>query len=74
MNNCDESVEKLIHGTPVTVDMQCTVLQVEETMERHGVTSVPVVDSNRKDCFGIISLKDIHHFHAAKKNAHVVRA
>lgn len=74
MDSCDESVEKLLHGTPVTVDMQWTVSQVEESMERHGVASVPVVDSNRKDCFGIISLKDIHHFHAAKKNAHAVRA
>src|ERR1035437_2159313 len=58
----------------VTVDMQDTVHGVEEVLNEPSLSSIPVIDHERHDCFGIISLKDIAHFHAAKKNAHAVRA
>ena len=58
----------------VTVDMQDTVLRVEEILNEHNLSSAPVIDRERHDCFGIISLKDIAHFHAAKKNPRAVRA
>jgi CBS domain-containing protein len=53
---------------PVTVDMQDTVERVEEVLAEHDLSSVPVIDSERRDCFGIISLKDIAHFNATKRN------
>ena len=58
----------------VTVDMQDSVHRVEEIMNEHSLSSVPVIDPERHDCFGIISLKDIAHFHAAGKNAQATRA
>ena len=58
----------------VTVDMHDTVLRVEEIFNEHNLSSAPVIDHERHDCFGIISLKDIAHFHAAKKNPRAVRA
>lgn len=58
----------------VTVDMQDTVHRVEEILNEHSLSSVPVIDPERHDCFGIISLKDIAHFHATKKNGKAVRA
>lgn len=58
----------------VTVDMQDTVHRVEEILNEHNISSVPVIDPEIHDCFGIISLKDIAHFHAAKNNAKAIRA
>ena len=37
----------------VTVDMQDKVLRVEEVLNQHNLSSVPVVDRERGDCFGI---------------------
>jgi CBS domain-containing protein len=53
---------------PVTVDMQDTVHRVEEILVEHDLSSVPVIDPERRDCFGIISLKDIAHFNATRRN------
>ena len=58
----------------VTVDMQDTVLRVEEVLNQHNLSSVPVVDRERGDCFGIISLKDVAHFRSAKRNPSAVLA
>ena len=58
----------------ITVDMQDTVLRVEEILNEHNLSSTLVIDREKHDCFGIISLKDITHFHAAKRNPRTVRA
>jgi CBS domain-containing protein len=63
-----------MHLAPVSVNMADTVLRVEEVMNEHNLSSVPVIDPVRGDCFGIISLKDIRHFHETKKNPRVIRA
>ena len=57
-----------------TVDMQDTVLRVEQALNENNLSSMPVIDSERCDCFGIISLKDLAHFHSLKKNPRTVRA
>ena len=67
-------IRAIMRTSPVTVGMQDTVQQVEAVLEEHQLSSVPVIDPVRQDCFGIISLKDIAHFHAAKKNPNAVRA
>lgn len=74
MNIFIQDISSIMQDTVVTVDMQDPVHKVEQLMEQHDVTSVPVTDANRKDCFGIISLKDIQHFHATGKSAWTVRA
>ncbi len=69
-----KTIGDIMHEAPVTVNMGDTVLRTEEVLEEHNLSSVPVIDPVRKDCFGIISLKDIRHFHALKKNPRVVHA
>lgn len=71
MNN---SVVEVMHASVVTVGMQDTVQRVEEVLNERNLSSVPVIDPARQDCFGIISLKDISHFHATKKNPKAVLA
>ena len=61
-------------GSLITVDMQDTVLRVEDVLNQHNLSSVPVIDPERRDCFGIISLKDIAQFRAAKRNPSAVLA
>lgn len=68
------AVGRIICASLVAVDMQDTVQRVEEVLNQHNLSSVPVVDPARGDCFGIISLKDIAHFHAAKRNPNAVLA
>lgn len=56
-----------------TVDTQDTVERVEELLNSHHVSSVPVVDS-KGIIFGLISASDLLHFHSAQKNPKAVRA
>lgn len=67
-------VGAIMHVAPVSVNMADTVFRVEEVLDEHNLTSVPVVDPVRKDCFGIISLKDIRHFHSTNRNPREIRA
>ena len=70
----ERNIFDIMTAGPVTVDMQDSVYRVEEVLNEHDLSSVPVIDPERHDCFGIISLKDIAHFHATKKNSRAVRA
>ena len=70
----NREISSILQQDPITVDMQDTVQMVEKTMEEHDVTSVAVIDADRRDCFGIISLKDIQHFHSMGRNSRAVRA
>lgn len=55
----------------ISVDMQDSVEKVEHILTSHKLSSVPVVDSAKSslmnECFGIISLADLAHFHHSKK-------
>lgn len=64
----------IMSASSATVAMDDTVLRVEEVLDQHNLSSVPVVDPARHDCFGIISRKDITHFHAARRNPRAVLA
>jgi len=68
------NIRGIMHAFVATVDMQDTVLRVEQALNENNLSSMPVIDSERHDCFGIISLKDIAHFHALKKDPRTVRA
>jgi CBS domain-containing protein len=74
IGSMEQKIFDIMTVAPVTVDMQDAVYKVEEVLNEHGLSSVPVIDPERRDCFGIISLKDIAHFNAAKKNSRAVRA
>ena len=56
-----------------TVDSEETIEKVEALVNRRKLSAVPVVDAQGA-VFGILSLLDLLHFHAAKKNPKAVRA
>jgi CBS domain-containing protein len=69
----DRPISYMMSKSAWTVDSEDTVERVEELLNSHRLSSVPVVDS--KDViFGIISASDLAHFHAARKNPRAVRA
>ena len=70
----DASIETIMQKYVISVAMQDTVEAVEQTLATRGLSSVPVIDPERKDCFGILSAPDLVRFHAAKQNPKVMRA
>lgn len=74
MDICKQEVSLFLRGPPAAVDMQVLVHEVEKLMEREDATSVVVIDAERGDCFGVISLKDIQHFHSVGRNPWATRA
>ena len=78
MNVITEKLKSAIKDIMVTsliaVDMQDSMHKVASTLHEHHLSSVPVVDSERQECFGIISLKDITQLNARKINLQAIRA
>jgi len=70
MNN---SISDIMTKSITTVDTEDTVEKVEDLLNAHRLSSVPVVDS-KGVIFGIISAPDIVHFHSARKNPKAIRA
>jgi predicted transcriptional regulator len=70
----DQPITSIMQHHIVSVGLEDTVHAVEEIMEQHNVTSVPVIDTDRHDCYGIISLKDIQHFHTKGGLSRATRA
>ncbi|MBI4986942.1 MAG: CBS domain-containing protein [Rhodocyclales bacterium] len=64
----------VMHACPVTVNMADSIDSVEAVLNAHKLSSVPVMDPEKGDCFGVISLKDINRLHAARNNAKTVQA
>ncbi len=56
-----------------TANTEDTIDKVEDLLNLHRISSVPVVDSEGV-IFGIISAPDLIHFHAERKNAKAIRA
>ncbi len=70
MNN---SISDIMTKSVTTVDTEDTVEKVENLLNAHRLSSVPVVDS-KGVIFGIISASDMVHFHSTRKNSKVIRA
>jgi CBS domain-containing protein len=68
-----EPIASIMTTDVVVVDNQDTIEKVEAEMNAKGHHCLPVGDS-AGNIFGVISLKDIESFHAAKKNPKIVRA
>ncbi|MBS1196919.1 MAG: hypothetical protein H6R18_704 [Proteobacteria bacterium] len=66
-------VSEVMTAAVVTVDTQDTLDKVEEVMDSHHLTSVPVVDS-KGVVFGVISACDLVRFHNMHKNLKSQRA
>jgi signal-transduction protein with cAMP-binding, CBS, and nucleotidyltransferase domain len=69
----DKPISYMMTKTVWTADTQDTVERVEELLNSHRLSSVPVIDSKGM-IFGIISASDLLHFHSARKNPKAVRA
>ena len=69
----DRPISYLMTKSVWTADCEDTVERVEELLNSHRLSFVPIVDS-KGVIFGIISASDLAHFHAARKNPKAVRA
>ena len=78
MKDLKKKIRAIMTKHVISVDMQDTIEKVEHILNSHKLSSVPVIDSARRsdlnECFGIISLRDLAHFHESKKNPTAVRA
>ena len=57
-NPLDHTVQDCISQPVITVNPDTTLAEVMNTMERHQIRRVPVVD-DREHCIGIIALADL---------------
>lgn len=69
----DKYIFSLIEADVTAVDIDDTVESVEVLLSKQGLSCVPVVTKDGK-CFGVISLSDLTHFHAIRKNSKAERA
>lgn len=69
----DEPISRFMAKTVETAALEDTAEKVEDLLNRHSLSAVPVVDKNG-GVFGIVSTADILHLHAAKKNPKAIRA
>ena len=70
----ESNVENIMTKSPITVEMQDTMASVNEVLNAHGLSCVPVIDPDKQDCFGIVSLKEVSRLKAKKINLQTVRA
>ena len=61
-------VAEIMVRRPIKVDMQDSMQHVASVLHEHGLTSVPVVDGLKQECFGVISLKDVRRLEARHVN------
>ena len=64
MNN---PITSFMEKNIIAVDLNDSVERVEEILDSHKLSFVPVIDPNGK-CFGVISATDFLHFHNTYKN------
>lgn len=69
----DTPISYMMTRSVWAADSEDTVERVEELLNAHRLSAVPVVES-KGVIFGIISASDLIHFHAARKNPKAVRA
>jgi len=62
-----QSISSFMEKSIITVDLEDTVEHVEEILDSHELSCVPVVDS-MGECFGVISATDLVHFNNSHKN------
>lgn len=69
----DKPISEMMAKTVWTVSTEDTIAKVDTVLTSHKLSAVPVVDA-KGDIFGIISSRDLLHFHATKKNPKAVNA
>lgn len=69
----DKPISYIMTKTVQTANTEDTVERIEELLNSHGLSSVPVVDS-KGVLFGIISASDVLHFHSTGKSPKAAHA
>lgn len=69
----DKPISEMMAKTVWTVSTEDTIEKVGAMFASHKLSAVPVVDA-KGVIFGIVSSRDLLHFHAAKKNPKAVNA
>ncbi len=69
----DLQARSLIQAQVTSVHVESTVSEVEAVINDKEVSCLPVIGSDGH-CFGVISIKDLVHFHANKLNPTAVKA
>ena len=69
----DKPISYIMTKTVQTANTEDTVERIEELLNLHGLSSVPVVDSKGM-LFGIISTSDLLHFRSTGKNPKAAHA
>lgn len=67
-------IASMMQTQAMTVDMDATLEQVDAVLRRHNLSAVPVVEWANGSAVGIISARDLAHFHHEKRNAAAVHA
>ena len=70
----ESNITTIMQKHVISVAMGDTIEMVESTLNSRKLSSVPVIDPARGDCFGIISAPDLVRFHATKRNPKSVQA
>lgn len=55
------SIVSLMHVSPVTVDMDATLAEVDKVLRTHGLSAVPVTDRRNGVLLGVVSARDLAH-------------
>lgn len=63
----------LMEKNIIAVDLNDIAEYVEDILDSHKLSCVPVIDS-KGECFGVISATDFVHFHNIRKNPKAERA
>ena len=69
----NDSIISFMETNIISVDLDDTAEYVNEILDSHKLSCVPVIDSNKK-CFGVISATDFLHFYNAHKNPKLEKA
>ena len=69
----EQAISTLIKGDIISVDTDATIAEVAHLLRNHNVTYVPVVESDGQ-IFGIITARDMIHFHSSGRSSKAVRA
>jgi signal-transduction protein with cAMP-binding, CBS, and nucleotidyltransferase domain len=70
----DKPISSMMVEQAMSVDMDATIEEVEETLRAGGVSALPVTERARGTVIGLISARDLLRFHSEKKNPAAIHA